>query len=143
MPNTAFNRRNRSLMTLPGWGRKVLPLAIIPVPLMLIRGVNRISEVRNEIIKTNNIDHYLTGNDVMDENPIPIFNVDESVMFLNKISQRVVVPVKYKRALSLQLGSSEHISVNCCVAADVHTLPPVIIFSNNSGRGLSGRRSGE
>ena len=29
---TASNRRNRSLMTLPGWGRKVLLLAIIPVP---------------------------------------------------------------------------------------------------------------
>ena len=31
-PNTAFNRRNRSLMTLPRWGQKVLLLAIIPVP---------------------------------------------------------------------------------------------------------------
>ena len=31
----ASNRRNRSLMTLPGWGRKVLLLAIIPVPLNL------------------------------------------------------------------------------------------------------------
>ena len=29
---TAFNRRNSSLITLPGWGRKVLLLAIIPVP---------------------------------------------------------------------------------------------------------------
>ena len=29
---TASNRRNRSLMTLPRWGRKVLLLAIIPVP---------------------------------------------------------------------------------------------------------------
>ena len=28
----SINRRNRSLMTLPGWGRKVLLLAIIPVP---------------------------------------------------------------------------------------------------------------
>ena len=28
MPYTAFNRRDRSLMTLPGWGRKVLLLAI-------------------------------------------------------------------------------------------------------------------
>ena len=33
MPYRAFNRRNRSLMTFPGWGRKVLLLAIIPVPL--------------------------------------------------------------------------------------------------------------
>ena len=32
---TASNRRNRSLMTLPGWGRKVLLLAIIPVPRIL------------------------------------------------------------------------------------------------------------
>ena len=32
MPYTASNRRNRSLMTLPRWGRKVLLLAIIPVP---------------------------------------------------------------------------------------------------------------
>ena len=29
---TASNRRNRSLMTLPEWGQKVLLLAIIPVP---------------------------------------------------------------------------------------------------------------
>ena len=29
---TAFNRRNRSLMTLSGWGRKILLLAIISVP---------------------------------------------------------------------------------------------------------------
>ena len=32
MPYTAFNKQIRSLMTLPGWGRKVLLLAIIPVP---------------------------------------------------------------------------------------------------------------
>ena len=32
MPYTASNRRNRSLMNLPGWGQKVLLLAIIPVP---------------------------------------------------------------------------------------------------------------
>ena len=36
MPYTASNRRNRSLMTLPGWGRKVLLLAIIPVLHVLI-----------------------------------------------------------------------------------------------------------
>ena len=30
-----LNNPNRSLMTLPGWGRKVLLLAIIPVPLSL------------------------------------------------------------------------------------------------------------
>ena len=29
---TACSRRNRSLMTLPGWGRNVLLLAVIPVP---------------------------------------------------------------------------------------------------------------
>ena len=32
MPYTASNRRNRSLMILPGWGQKVLLLAIIQVP---------------------------------------------------------------------------------------------------------------
>ena len=32
MPYIASNRRDRSLMTLPIWGRKVLLLAIIPVP---------------------------------------------------------------------------------------------------------------
>ena len=35
MPYTASNRRNRSLMTLPRWGQKVLLLAIIPVPQIL------------------------------------------------------------------------------------------------------------
>ena len=35
MPYTASNRRNRSLMTLPRWGQKVLLLAIIPVPLLV------------------------------------------------------------------------------------------------------------
>ena len=65
------------------------------------------------------------------QKPRQIYNVDESAMFLNKMSQPVVVPVKHKRAISIQLGSSEHISVNCCVAADGHTLPPMIIFSNS------------
>ena len=40
MPYTASNRRNRSLMTLPRWGQKVLLLAIIPVP-HLTNGMNK------------------------------------------------------------------------------------------------------
>ena len=40
MPYTASNRRNRSLMTLPRWGQKVLLLAIIPVPLANNKNVN-------------------------------------------------------------------------------------------------------
>ena len=39
---TASNRRNRSLMTLPGWGRKVLLLAITPMPRV---GLDRTTEI--------------------------------------------------------------------------------------------------
>ena len=41
MPYTACNRRNRSLKTLPGWGRQVLLLAIIPLPLKWVNNTHR------------------------------------------------------------------------------------------------------
>ena len=49
-------------------------------------------------------------------------------VILNKMSQKVVVPVAQRRAFVISCGSSEHISAHNVVSADGRALPPMIIF---------------
>lgn len=65
------------------------------------------------------------------ERPQDIYNCDESIVDLNKCTQRVVVPKRMKHAHSRDVASSEHISIHCCVSAAGHAIPPFIIFKNS------------
>lgn len=63
--------------------------------------------------------------------PQDIYNCDESIVDLNKCTQRVVVPKRMRHAHSREVASSEHISIHCCVSAAGHAMPPFIIFKQS------------
>ena len=52
-----------------------------------------------------------------------------STVLLNKSAQRVVVPRNSKHCHTRTQGTSEHISVLCCVNAAGGTVPPMVVFS--------------
>lgn len=60
--------------------------------------------------------------------PPDIWNYDETMIDLDKSSQKVVVPKRFRSAHSCQVGTTEHISVHCCVSAAGTPMPPFIIF---------------
>ena len=60
--------------------------------------------------------------------PQDIYNCDETVVDLNKSSQKVVVPRRFKTSHSRQVASSEHITIHCCISAAGSTIPPFIIY---------------
>ena len=60
-----------------------------------------------------------------------VYNCDESVINLNKSTQKVVVPRRSRAAHSRVVASSEHISIHCCINAAGHSMPPMIIFSKS------------
>ena len=62
--------------------------------------------------------------------PEDIYNCDETILDLNKSTQRVVVPGKFKSAHSRLIASTEHINIHCCISASGAALPPMIIFKN-------------
>ena len=66
----------------------------------------------------------------LDQRPHLIYNCDEAAVYLNKSSQNVVVARNSKHCHSLAQGTSEHISVLCCVNATGAVLPPMIAFAN-------------
>ncbi|KAK4306646.1 hypothetical protein Pmani_021539 [Petrolisthes manimaculis] len=72
----------------------------------------------------------LTEGDYM-ARPQDIYNCDESIVDLNKCTQRVVVPKRMRHAHSREVASSEHISIHCCVSASGHAMPPFIIFKQS------------
>ena len=75
--------------------------------------------VLEETLKSNNLDQI----------PQLIYNCDEAAVYLNKSSQKVVVPRNSKHCHSLAQGTSEHISVLCCANATGAALPPLIVFA--------------
>ena len=60
--------------------------------------------------------------------PQDIYNCDETVVDLNKSSQKVVVPRRMKSAHSRHVSSTDHITIHCCVSASGGTIPPYVIF---------------
>jgi hypothetical protein len=72
----------------------------------------------------------LTENNLLNK-PHLIFNCDELGIVLNKMSQKVVVPVAQRRAFVVSCGSSDHISAHNVVSADGGWLPPMIIFKGS------------
>ena len=62
--------------------------------------------------------------------PQDIYNCDETVVEMNKWSQKVVVPRRMRTSHSRLVATSEHISIHCCVSAAGSTIPPFIIFKD-------------
>lgn len=65
------------------------------------------------------------------DRPQDVYNCDETIIELNKSTQKVVVPKRFKSAHSRHAGSSEHISIHCCVNAAGAATPPFIIFKGS------------
>ena len=60
--------------------------------------------------------------------PQDIYNCDETIVDLNKSSQKVVVPRRFKASHSRQVASSEHVTIHCCISAAGNTILPFIIY---------------
>ena len=58
-----------------------------------------------------------------------VWNCDESIVNLNKSTQKVVVPRRNRSAHSRVVASTEHVSIHCCVNAAGGAMPPMVIFS--------------
>ena len=84
----------------------------------------------------NNLRHYfqlLKG--ILEEHDFParpqaIYNCDETIVDLNKSTQKVVVTRRMKKAHSRQVASSEHVTIHCCVSAAGHSIPPFLIYKS-------------
>jgi len=72
----------------------------------------------------------LDDNQLFDK-PQQVYNCDEAALYLNKSSQKVVVPVRQTHAHSVEVATNEHISVHCCANASGGAIPPMIIFSGS------------
>ena len=76
-------------------------------------------DVLKKIIDDNNLK----------DRPQLIFNCDESAVQLNRAAKKVIIPRKSKHAHSMLNGSTQHITVHCCVSAAGCALPPMIVFA--------------
>lgn len=66
------------------------------------------------------------------ERPQDIYNCDESIVDLNKCTQRAVIPKRVKRAAHTRdAASTEHLSIHWCVSAAGRAMPPFMIFKNS------------
>lgn len=59
-----------------------------------------------------------------------VYNCDETVVDLNKSTQKVVVPRRFKTSHSRQIASTEHITIHCAISAAGNTVPPFIIYKS-------------
>ena len=90
----------------------------------------RVANARPEIVS----DYFDVLNTILEENdlkkkPHLVFNCDEAAVFLDKSSKRVVVPRQSKHCHMLAQGTSQHITVLCCVSAAGATVPPLMVFT--------------
>ena len=77
-------------------------------------------------------DYFTQLGEIIDEKklqPDQIYNCDEAAIFLNKNSQKVIVPRNSRHAHTRAHGTSEHISVLCTIRADGGFVAPLIVFS--------------
>ena len=65
----------------------------------------------------------LEGNGLM-EKPHQIYNCDEAAIFLNRTTEKVLVPIKSKHCHAL----AQDITVLCCINAGGGHVPPLLIF---------------
>ena len=90
------------------------------------RVANAVPDIINDyfdVLTSTLTDHNLT------DKPGQIYNCDEAAIFLNRSSEKVLVPVKNKHCHIMAQGTNEHISVLCCVNASGESIPPLIIYS--------------
>ena len=76
------------------------------------------------------------------DKPGCVFNCDETAIRLEKSCEKVVVPVRTKHCHTINQGTSQHISVLCCISADGGRIPPLIIFSKGFPAGRSFHNEG-
>ena len=69
----------------------------------------------------------LEGNGLM-EKPHQIYNCDEAAIFLNRTTEKVLVPIKSKHCHALAQGTNQHITVLCCINAGGGHVRPLLIF---------------
>ena len=88
------------------------------------RVLNATKDVIDDYFDT--LESIIATNDI---GPHATYNCDEASVLLNKSAQRVVVPRNSKHCHTRTQGTSEHISVLCCVNAAGGTVPPMVVFS--------------
>ena len=91
------------------------------------------SQMANEnVVKSyfNTLKKTLQENGLLD-NAEKIFNVDESGINMELRQGKVIVKKGSKNVHCLSKGSRDHITVNYCVSAAGHVLPPMIIYEKS------------
>ena len=76
------------------------------------------------------MENVLVENDLINK-PENIFNVDESGINMSLKKGKVVVTKGTTNAHSMEKGSKDHITVNCCINAAGTALPPMIIYNKS------------
>ena len=56
-----------------------------------------------------------------------IYNYDKSIIELNRIMQRIIIPKPIRLLQIYNVASSGHLTIHCCINAIGNTLPPFII----------------
>lgn len=79
------------------------------------------------------------ANDLL-KRPQLVFNCDETMVDLNKSSEKVVVPRRQRNAHSVNIASTEHVTALCTVSADGKALPPMIVFKGGFPGGPYSRK---
>ena len=85
------------------------------------RVANATSEIINDYF--DSLEAILEEKSLRDK-PQQIYNSDEAAIFLNRSSEKVVVPVKTKHSHVMAQGTNTHITVLCCVSADGQYIHP-------------------
>ena len=91
------------------------------------------TEAFNEVIVTEYFEilrNTLTTNNLT-TSPRQIYNCDETFLPMNYTREKVVAAKGAKNVYSLTTGTSDHISLLCCVSAAGLPLPPMIIYSRS------------
>ena len=102
-----------------------------------LRKADTLDRGRAVFSTVENLRHYFSLlKDVLDKNdllsrPQDIYKCDESVVDLNKSTQKVVIPKRMRTSHSRQVSGTEHISIHCCISAGGAALPPMIIFKQS------------
>ena len=75
----------------------------------------------------NTLEAVMIENDIFDR-PDKLFNVDESGLNLELRKGKVLVGAQQTHSYSKAKGNRGHVTVNCCISAAGHVVPPFIIY---------------
>ena len=103
-------------------------------PNLTLRKVDNLERCRAEALSVEVINSYfnllentLTHNNLLDK-PRQVYNCDETFLPLNENKDKVVALKNTKCIYSQAMGTTEHITMLCCVSSAGATLPPMIIY---------------